>query len=266
MALLTTAAGHARALASAADIDIDLSASLSERVRLITHTFTDSLRALDHHLANGTAQGVWRPVTPYVRELRDGAWSAVPGPRARRLRTALHELEALDTTLAAFAEQCGLAVEPGAGREPGAARQPAASRSAGPRSAGRTPPAAGVDGGVRGTGTAGTAETAGTAGTAGITGAAGTLDPAAPPTGTALAHLTGSVRCAAHPGGCSLRITVIDARGRRVAQTYAESGGYGLRLLPGSHTLVVSAAGHPPRAESVMVRASRTDQRLDLRL
>lgn len=229
MALLTTAAGHARALASAADIDIDLSASLSERLRLITHTFTDSLRALDHHLANGTAQGVWRPVTPYVRELRDGAWSAVPGPRARRLRTALHELEALDTTLAAFAEQCGLTVEPGAGR---------------------TQPAAGGDNGLRRTGSVG------------ITGTAGTLDPA----GTAMARLTGSVRCAAHPGGCAARITVIDARGRRVAQTYTEDGDYGLRLRPGSHTLVVSATGHPPRAESVMVRSTRNGRRLDVRL
>jgi hypothetical protein len=81
-----------------------------------------------------------------------------------------------------------------------------------------------------------------------------------------MARLTGSVRCAAHPGGCAARITVIDARGRRVAQTYTEDGDYGLRLRPGSHTLVVSATGHPPRAESVMVRSTRNGRRLDVRL
>jgi hypothetical protein len=36
------------------------------------------------------------------------AHDAAPVPRAQRLQTALHELEALDAALAAFAEQRGL--------------------------------------------------------------------------------------------------------------------------------------------------------------
>lgn len=119
MPLLTTAAGHARVLAAAADGDIDLSPRLSERVQLITHIFADSLRALDHHLAHATAQGVWRRVGPLVRELQADVRHAAPGPRAQRLQTALHELEALDAALAAFAEQRGLPLASGTGWESG---------------------------------------------------------------------------------------------------------------------------------------------------
>lgn len=254
VALLTTAAGHARALASAADVDIDLSPRLSERAQFITHTLAGSLRALDHHLANGTAQGVWRPVSPLVRELQAEARSAAPGPRAQRLQTALQELEALDTALAAFAEQCGLPLASGTGWEPSPPglvqrRTPAsAAGRSGPRGSrpGQQPTAAVATAGMGPTGTPGP-------------GTAGTDD-------TAAAHVSGSVCCTAHPEGCPARITVINARGQRVAQTYAEAGRYGLNLRPGAHTLVVSAAEHPPRAQSVMVRASRADLRLDVRL
>ncbi|GHH81002.1 FUSC family protein [Streptomyces sulfonofaciens] len=247
-ALLTTAAGHARALAAAADVDIDLSPRLSEGIQRITHTFADSLRALEHHLANRTAQGAWRRVGPFVRELRADLRPAAPGPRAQRLRTALHELEALDGVLAAFAEECGLPLASDTGREPGRpdpGLRPApvsATARGGPRPV--QPPAA---------------RSAGAGVPAGAPGPARTDDTAAVP-------LSGSVCCAAHPGGCSARITVINARSQRVAQTYTDAGRYRLSLRPGSHTLVVSAADHPPRAQSVMVRAAQPDLLLDIRL
>ncbi|GHJ41639.1 hypothetical protein Sm713_72480 [Streptomyces sp. TS71-3] len=253
MALLATAGGHARALAAAADVDIDLSPRVSERVRLVTRTFTDSLRALDHHLANGTAQGAWHAVSPYVRDLQADVRPAAPGPRAQRLGTALHELEALDAALAAFAEQCGLPLASlppasGTGAEPGRpgpvqrpAPVPAAGRGT-PRVA--HPPATRAAGPVATTGAAGRART----------------------DGTTAVPVSGSVCCTAHPGGCSARITVINARGQRAAQAYTDAGRYRLHLRPGSHTLVASAAGHAPRAQSLMVWASGADLRLDIRL
>ncbi|MFL4908297.1 carboxypeptidase regulatory-like domain-containing protein [Streptomyces sp. MMS24-I2-30] len=60
---------------------------------------------------------------------------------------------------------------------------------------------------------------------------------------------------------------MINARGQRIAQTYTEeTGRYRLGLLPGSHTLVVSAADHPPRAQSVLVRPSQAELRVDIPL
>jgi uncharacterized membrane protein YccC len=248
LALLTTAAGHARALAAAADVDIDLSPRISGRIQLITHTFIDSLRALDHHLAHGTAQGVWHRVSPIVRELQADVRPAAPGPRAQRLGTALHEMEALDTALAAFAEQCGLPLAAGTGWESGRlglAQRHTPAPATGPGGPGPVqPPATQVDGAAGPTGTPSPART----------------------DDTAAVPVSGSVCCTAHPGGCSARITVINARGQRAAQTYTDAGRYRLSLLPGSHTLVVSAAGHPPRAQSVMVWASEADLRLDIRL
>ncbi|MFD7710195.1 FUSC family protein [Streptomyces sp. NPDC059786] len=232
MALLTTAAGHARALAAAADVDIDLPPALGERIRFITTTFTDSLRALDHHLVNGTAQGQWRSVSPLVRELRTGPRPAAPGPRARRLQTALRELEALDQTLTAFAEQSGLPVASGTG---------AASQQLQPQPASEVPSAAPT--------TATATATAAAPATASVT-----STPADPAPVTDTVPVTGTVTCAEHPGGCPARITVINARGQRVAQAYTDGGRYRLGLRPGHHTLVVSAAGHPPHAQSVSVR------------
>ncbi|SEC84084.1 Uncharacterized membrane protein YccC [Streptomyces misionensis] len=257
MALLTTATGHARALASAADIDIDLPPRLSERLQLVTRTFTDSLRALDHHLVNDTAQGAWRPVGPMVRELQAQVRPAAPGPRAQRLQTALRELEALDTALAAFAEKSGLPVAPGTGRDAG---QPCPSRRPAPVPAADAPAAG--RGGTRLVRTP-SAQVAVAVGT-------GTADPAAGAVkaqGAAAAYLAGAVSCAAHPDGCpGVRITVINSRGQRVAQTHADAGRYRLGLRPGSHTLVVAAADHPPRAQSVTIHAARADVRLDIRL
>ncbi|MFB7593787.1 FUSC family protein [Streptomyces sp. NPDC056160] len=248
MALLNTAAAHARALAAAADVDIDLSSPLAERARLITHTLTDSLRALDHHLANGTAQGVWRRVGPLVRELRAELRPTAPGPRARRLQSALHELDALDAALAAFAEQCGLPLESGGAREGGRpaapVRQARASaadrpRAHAPRTA--TAPAAPIPAGAAGRG-------------------------AARPDTASEVSVTGSVRCAAHPDGCFAQITVVNARGQRVAHTYTDAGRYRLGLRPGHHIVVVSAPEHSPHAEPVTVGASQAAVRLDIRL
>ncbi|MEK8174814.1 FUSC family protein [Streptomyces sp. M19] len=59
LALLTTATGHARALAAAADVDIDLAPRLAERVQRITGTFVESLRALDRYFATEEAEGTW---------------------------------------------------------------------------------------------------------------------------------------------------------------------------------------------------------------
>jgi fusaric acid resistance family protein len=259
LALMVTAAGHARALAAAADIDIDLSPRMSERVRFITDTFTDSLRVLDHHLASGTAQGVWRSVSPLVRELRADVRPTAPGPRAQRLQTALHELEALDTALAGFAEQSGLPLASGTGWEHGQSVQ-AGQAGLDQRYAPTAAPAGALPNPapVR-------AQDPQTAQTV------GTMVPAGTPTtartdSTAPVSVSGSVHCDAHPHGCPARITVINARGQRVAQAYTETGPYRLSLRPGSHTLVVSAPDHPPRAQSVMVWPSQTDLHLDIRL
>ena len=81
-----------------------------------------------------------------------------------------------------------------------------------------------------------------------------------------LVPVTGTVGCADHPVGCPARITVVDARGQRVARARAEAGRYRLGPRPGHHTLVVSAPGHSPRAESVTVGTSQPQVRLDIRL
>ncbi|MFD7996754.1 FUSC family protein [Streptomyces mexicanus] len=242
MALLNTASAHARALAAAADVDIDLSPALAERVRLITGTFTDSLRALDHHLANGTAQGVWRRVGPLVRELQTALRPAAPGPRAQRLQTALHELAALDTALAAYAEQRGLPVASGTGRDQG---QPGVGQC---RTRGAAP----------GRGRTHTAQPAAAPAERAEVSTAAHTAPVVP--------VTGSVTCADHPGGCPAQITVVNARGQRVAHTYTDQGRYRLGLRPGHHTVVVSAPDHSPRAEPVTVGAAQPHIRLDVRL
>ncbi|MFD7920058.1 FUSC family protein [Streptomyces sp. NPDC059740] len=107
LALLTTATGHARALAAAADIDIDLAPHLAERVERITGTFSESLAALDRHFATGDTDGRWVRVSPLIREL-ESLLTGPTGPRAARLHTALRELAALDEVLASFADNRGL--------------------------------------------------------------------------------------------------------------------------------------------------------------
>ncbi|WP_234438480.1 FUSC family protein [Streptomyces sp. NRRL S-340] len=247
MALLNTAAAHARALAVAADVDIDLSSSSAERARLITRALSDSLAALDHHLAHGTAQGVWHRVGPLVQEFQRELRPAAPGPRGRRLQTALHELDALDAALAAFAEQCGLPTASGAGQEDGPTpavppqqtRAPAVDRFRPPPARPAAAPAA--DAYAPGRGADRTDTTAGV-------------------------PVTGAVRCAAHPGGCSAQITVVNARGQRIAHTYTDAGRYRLTLRAGHHIVVVSAPDHSPRAEPVTVHAAQPGIHLDVRL
>ncbi|MEU4657516.1 FUSC family protein, partial [Streptomyces sp. NPDC023723] len=109
-ALLTTATGHARALASAADIDVDLAPRQAERFTLVTTALAGSLGALERSLAAGEPEGTWQRVGPLIGELRAELDLAPPGPRATRLRRALRELAALDETLAGYAERCGLTV------------------------------------------------------------------------------------------------------------------------------------------------------------
>ncbi|MEU8707458.1 FUSC family protein [Streptomyces sp. NPDC048565] len=195
-ALLTTATGHARALAAAADIDIDLAPASAERFARITTTLSRSLHTLDRSLTTGEPEGDWHRVSPLVRELRADLDQAPPGPRASRIRTTLRELAALDETLAGYAERCGLTVHSDV--------------------------------------------------------------PVAPAASHGGMTVTGVVRCAAHPAGCAGWLTVIDARGKRVAAGPVRSGRYRVGgLRPGSHTLVVAGTSHAPHAEFLYVPQAR---------
>ncbi|MFI7382702.1 FUSC family protein [Streptomyces sp. NPDC049813] len=230
-ALLATATGHARALAAAADIDVDLAPRLADRARLITSTLTASLKELDRFFASGEPEGAgaWRRVSPLVRELEAELAPAPPGPRARRLGTALRELDALDETLAAYAEQAGLpvAAEGRTGTAPAAPGQ----RRTRPAPVTRDEPAR----------------------------------RAPAPAGTA--RVEGRVRCGAHPEGCPAWVTVISARGKRLAKAQVTAGGYRVEALPtGTHTLVISASRHTPRAELVTVATSSGTVRHDVEL
>ncbi|GAA4804120.1 FUSC family protein [Streptomyces ziwulingensis] len=236
-ALLTAATGHARTLAAAADIDVDLAPRLAGRFAHLTAELTRSLDSLERSLSTGAPEDGWRRVGPLARELAAELEPAPSGPRADRVRTTLRELEALDETLAGYAEQCGLPVaDAAASPVPGAPmerrtqalvaqwgkRQVAADTGACPR-----------------------------AGTAG----AGVADDAAPGRGVTV---TGGVRCAAHPTGCAGWVTVIDARGKRVAAGPVHAGRYRVDgLRPGHHTLIVSAADHAPHAEFLYVPRTR---------
>ncbi|MFJ8820875.1 FUSC family protein [Streptomyces sp. NPDC102467] len=231
VALLATATGHARALAVAADIDVDLSPRLAERARLITETLTASLKELDRFFASGEPEGTgaWRRVGPLVRELEAELAPAPPGPRARRLGTALRELDALDETLAAYAEQAGLPVA-AEGRTATAPASPMQRRT-------RSVMAAWSEPQYR----------------------------APAPVGTA--RVEGRVHCPAHPEGCPAWVTVISARGKRLAKSPVTAGSYNIEALPpGTHTLVISASRHAPRAELVTVERPSETVRHDVEL
>lgn len=231
VALLATATGHARALAVAADIDVDLAPRLAERARLITSTLTASLKELDRYFASGEAEGTWRRVSPLIRELEGELAPAKDGPRAHRLRTALRELDALDETLAAYAEQAGLPVAAELRAAPAAAA-PAQSRPRARVVAARNEPPR---------------RTA--------------------PAPAGAARVEGSVHCAAHPEGCPAWVTVISARGKRLAKSQVTGGRYAVEPLPvGTHTLVIAASRHAPRAELITVRAESGTERHDIEL
>lgn len=195
---------------------------------------------------------------PLVRELRADLDKAPPGPRASRIRTTLRELSALDETLAGYAERCGLAVHDNApGTTAGSPMErrtralvaewslrPATRAAVAPGNATRTATATDAPRTAPGPGPVTDTETAGVT-------------------------VAGTVRCAAHPAGCAGWITVIDARGKRVAAGPVRSGRYlvdGLRA--GSHTLIVSATSHAPHAEFLYVPESRETGRIghDMRL
>ncbi|MFE4772872.1 FUSC family protein [Streptomyces sp. NPDC056713] len=232
VALLATATGHARALAVAADIDVDLSPRLAERTRLVTATLTASLRELDQFFASGEAEGTgaWRRVSPLIRELEAELAPAPQGPRARSLGTALRELDALDETLAAYAEQAGLPVA-AEGRTAQTPASPMQRRTRALMAAWNEPQ----------------------------------QRRAAAPTGTA--RVEGRVHCAAHPEGCPAWVTVISARGKRLAKSQVTAGSYAVEALPpGTHTLVISASRHTPRAELVTVDGPSGTVRHDVEL
>ncbi|MFJ8885013.1 FUSC family protein [Streptomyces sp. NPDC102402] len=261
-ALLTTATGHARALAAAADIDIDLAPRPAERFALVTSTLSSSLRALDRSLTTGEPGEGWQRVSPLIREMRADLDAAPPGPRATRMRTALRELAALDETLAGYAERCGLTVRDKSpdrkACSPMQRRTQALLAEWAPRPA------------AAGTGCAGGSPRPPRAGGSPRPPAATAVTraeriPAVAPPGAGASPescagvtVAGTVRCDAHPAGCAGWITVIDARGKRVAAGPVRSGRYRVDgLRPGSHTLVVAAGDHAPHAEFLHVPGAR---------
>ncbi|WP_435131492.1 FUSC family protein [Actinacidiphila sp. bgisy144] len=109
LGLASTATGHAKALATAADIDIDLSPPLRTRVRAVVDTMAGSLAALDRTVAGNGDGAVWVRVDPLLRELRSELHLAT-GPRADALLRSLRELAALDETMAGLAATYGMEV------------------------------------------------------------------------------------------------------------------------------------------------------------
>ena len=107
LSALVTATGHARALATAADVDTDLAPELRARIGRAAEVFTGSLHALDRQVRTGESGGPWVSVGPDVQEL-EAALRAPAGPRADRLQAALGELAALDEILAGLTATLGL--------------------------------------------------------------------------------------------------------------------------------------------------------------
>ncbi|MFD4978924.1 FUSC family protein [Streptomyces sp. NPDC058383] len=266
-ALLTTATGHARALAAAADIDIDLAPRQAERFARITAVLTGSLQALDRSLATGEPQESWQRVGPLVRELKAELDVAPPGPRAARIRSALRELAALDESLAGYAERCGLTVRSACVKEAAISPMERRTRTLVAEWATTWPPpretAADGDSGRTAVVTAASRTEAASPGPAAPAPSAGAAGSSA---GVAV---TGSVSCDRHPAGCAGWITVIDGGGRRVAAGPVRSGRYRVDgLRPGAHTLIVSAADHAPHAELLPVPPTGESGRIghDMRL
>ncbi|MDQ0797818.1 FUSC family protein [Streptomyces sp. B1I3] len=257
-ALLTTATGHARALAAAADMDIDLAPRSAERFALITTTLTCSLQALDRSLATGDPEGCWHRVSPLTRELAAELDTAPPGPRASRIRTTLRELAALDETLAGYAERCGLTVHStsptGMASSPMERRTQALVAEWSVRPATRATAGSGDPAGIVTPAAVPRTETASAGGTA----PAGVVPAEANPSAFGGVTVAGAVRCALHPAGCAGWVTVIDARGKRVTAGPVRAGRYRVDgLRPGSHTLIVSAASHTPHAKFLYVPRTR---------
>jgi uncharacterized membrane protein YccC len=99
LAVLATAGGHARALATAADVDVD--PQLRDRAEHVLAALGRSLQELRQHVTEGGKIGTWAPIGPVIREVQ----SMVRGDarlRESSLLVALDELTALDETLAAL--------------------------------------------------------------------------------------------------------------------------------------------------------------------
>ncbi|MEV6312082.1 FUSC family protein [Streptomyces sp. NPDC051840] len=252
-ALLGTAAGHARALAAAADVDIDLAPRPAELFASVTEVFSGSLRALDRALTTGEPAESYLRVDALVRELATELRAAPPGPRVSRVRTALAELAALDEALAGYAERCGLTVHDHPGGTTAASPMERRTRALVEQWAS---PATATDSVTPDCADTGRAHTV-------------TVPPSADrapasrgrtcrPGASGDIGVTGTVRCAEHPAGCSGWVTLIDARGKRVAAGPVRCGRYRVDGVgPGSHTIIVSATGHTPRAEFLRVSRAR---------
>lgn len=104
LGLLATAGGHARALATAADVDVD--PQLRDRAEPVLAALGQSLQELRQHVTEGGKTGTWTPIGPVIREVQ----STVHGDdrlRENSLLAALDELTALDETLAALPRNRG---------------------------------------------------------------------------------------------------------------------------------------------------------------
>jgi hypothetical protein len=123
LALLGTAAGHARTLAAAADIDIRLEDWAKGQVEQIIDILTVSLNALDQRVTTGESDGTWTLVSPLIHALECSAAGST-GPQADDLRAALGELAALDEVLAIVAETRGLRVTTPTAHTTATARKP----------------------------------------------------------------------------------------------------------------------------------------------
>jgi uncharacterized membrane protein YccC len=275
LALLGTATEHAHTLAAAADIDIDLAPHLYARLERIAQVFTDSLHALDQHIATGQPGGTWLRVSPMIRELRS-VLHAPAGPRSNRLHIALRELTALDEVLAGLADSRGLTTM----------TVPAIA----PATAPTAPPTPGTpaDRAVRGTGHLGAGAAAhgmrhrsalactdddATSGGSGdrlpgrhAAAPHGSL-PSSAGASAGTVTVSGTLRCPQHPDGCQAWITVVTDRDERRMPVKAVEGHYQVTgLAPGTYMLVVSGVAHAPRSEFLRVDRPGRDLRHDITL
>lgn len=109
LGLLSTATGHAKALAAAADIDIDLPPRIREQVGAVVDTMAGSLASLGGIVVGAGDGGAWVRVDPLLRDLRAELHLAT-GPRADAMRRSFRELASLDEALAGLAAVYGAAV------------------------------------------------------------------------------------------------------------------------------------------------------------
>ncbi|MGW9031421.1 carboxypeptidase-like regulatory domain-containing protein [Streptomyces sp. NPDC055722] len=279
LALFGAAAGHARVLATVADIDIDLSTALRTQVEQITDAFTESLHALDRQIATGRPLGAWVRVSPLIHEMQPSL-RGLAGPRAERLNTALRELAALDEVPAHLADTHGLTVtiprspasyspQTGAaapwtvasGNHAAADHQTYAAL--GDRAGAHRPTKPQAPGGSIRTGrrrhaaSADLPDAAKPAATHALAGnashVADTTNPGVPQSGSTVT-ITGTVRCPCRPEGREVWITVVTGSGKQHTRVRSADGHYQITgLAPGPYTLLASSTAHTPHAEFLLV-------------